>query len=235
LKPVRVRDARLVVYTASHWRLLAAKRRKALAIVNALNASGLDPLVIGSIARGDVHEGSDIDIAILDPVPTFRVEIALETAGFNIVRKEVVQATPRHTPKAYLYLDLETSIHVPLAPLSRLEQEFYRFGGAIGRKDLEAGRRVPGVNKRLLVIVPTEEGHIEYSVLGREREVAQLLGVSLDIVKERVTVLSKRDEVGRTGVFFKLVLPPSANIEEAVVRCARTVPALRKKIEGWLL
>lgn len=235
MRPVKSRDGVLVVYDEKRWSLLKKKRSKAIAVMKALESAGLEPLVIGSVARGDVHEGSDIDVAILAPVPVFVIELSLEQAGFRITMKEIVQATPRHTPKAYLYLDDETSIHVPLLPLTELEQEFYRFGGALDLDGLEKGLRVCGVNKKLLFIGPVRQGHIEYSVVGREKIVAEKLGVSEDIVKERVAVLTRRSERGRTGVFLKISLPPEANVEEALMRAARRNPLLRKKIEGRLL
>jgi len=235
VRPVKSRDGVLVVYDERRWSLLREKRSKALAIMKALESAGLESLVIGSVARGDVHEGSDIDVAIPVPVPIFVVELSLEQAGFRIIMKEIVQATPRHTPKAYLYLDDETSIHVPLLPLRELEREFYRFGGALDLKGLEKGLRVCGVNKQLLFIEPVRQGHVEYSVVGREKVVAEKLGVSEDIVKERVAVLTRRSERGRTGVFLKIDLPPEANVEEALMRAARRNPLLRRKIEGWLL
>ena len=235
MKPVRVRDETLVVYPPGRWEVLRKKRMKAKAIMEALRKVGLNPLLLGSVARGDVREDSDIDVVILRPVPTYLIELAIEEGGFRIIRKEVVQPTPRHTPKAYIYLDEETSVHLPLAPLSKLEREFYWFGGVVNLQGVKRGGRVCGVNKELLFIKPVKEGHVEFSVIGREEKVAKMLGVSVDIVRERVQVLTRRDEIGRTGVFVKLVLPPSSNIETEVIKAAKKNPFLKKKIMGVLI
>ena len=219
-----------VYYDEARWRLLRSLRGEALRIIEALAARGLRPIVHGSIARGDVHEGSDIDVFIPYPVPSYTVELALEAAGFHVSHKLVVQATPHSTPKAYLALDAEEKrmVSFPLAKLGRTEYEFYYFGGALDYEGLRRGLRVPGVTKRLTLIEPREWGHVETPVIGREAEVARIVGVSVETVLERVRVLTRRDEHGRTGVFVKLELEPWESIEDAVRRLARENPALRR-------
>ena len=64
------------------------------------------------------------------------------------------------------------------------------------------------MDKRLLLIEPTETGHTESGIAGREPEVARLLGIGRDSVDERVRVLSRRDSVGRTGVYLREDLEP---------------------------
>ena len=217
-KVVRIGDVVEIVYDDVRWRILREKRREALNIMNALRKLGLNPIVHGSLARGDVKESSDIDIAILYPVPSYRVEIALENSGYKPYRRLIVQATPKHAPKAYIVLDeLEMRVvSFPLVKLSRREIEFYRFGGLLYFEDLKKGLRVPGVDKRLVLIRPTSRGHIEMPVIGREAEVASILNVSLDVIEERVRVLTRRNKLGRTGVFVKYVLKPGETFEEAL-------------------
>ncbi len=223
-----------VVYDRRRWSILRKKRRKTLEIMKALVAYNLNPIVHGSIARGDVRENSDIDVVLLEPVPSYIVEIALEAAGFRPVKKLIVQATPSHTPKAYIALDEEEEkvVSFPLAKLGTREYEFYMFGGLLRINDLIGKLRVKGVDKRLMLIEPTPEGHIESSIIGRESEVAKILGVSVDTVLERVRVLTRRDEKGRTGVFIKHVLPPDVNIEEALEYLKKKYPLLRRKMHG---
>ncbi len=225
-------EVRLVKYSERHWRLLEAKRREALAILEALEKAGIHAVVHGSIARGDVHEGSDIDVFIPYVVPSYIVEIALEKAGYHPTHKLIVQATPHSTPKAYIVLDIEEKrvVSFPLAKLSRTEYEFYFFGGALDADGLRRAQRVPGVDKRLMLIEPVPEGHRESSVLGREAEAARIIGISVDTVLERVHVLTRRDEHGRTGVFVKAEIGPTDSIEEAVKSLARSNPVFRRAL-----
>src|SRR5207245_7406557 len=90
---------------------------------------------------------------------------------------------------------------IPLSEFRRLELEFYKFGGTANMEDLRLGIRRPGCTKRLTLKQPTDNGHIESPIVGRESEVARLLGVSSDIVRERIRVLTRRDTIRRTGVF----------------------------------
>jgi predicted nucleotidyltransferase len=231
-KVVRRGEYLYVIYDEAHWKLLERLRREAIKIMEALASRGIHSIVHGSIARGDVHEGSDIDIFIPSIIPPYIVELALEAAGFKISHKLIVQATPQSTPKAYIALDVEEKrmVSFPLAKLSKTEYEFYYFGGALSLEQLKRGVRVPGVDKRLVLIEPTKEGHRESPVIGREPIVAKIVGVSLETVLERVRVLSRRDEIGRTGVFVKVELEPWESIEEAVRRIARENPLFRRTL-----
>jgi predicted nucleotidyltransferase len=97
--------------------------------------------------------------------------------------------------------------------------------------DLRKGVRTPGVDKRLKLIEPTDRGHRESPVIGREGYVARLLGISVETVIERVRVLTRRREHGRTGVFLKVELNPEDSVEEAVARVARENPMFRRRLE----
>jgi len=233
-KVVKVGDTIEVIYTKDHWRLLQKKREKAASIMEALRIRGLEPIVHGSIARGDVHARSDVDIVLTIPQSPYIVELALELSGIEVHHKAIVQATPSNTPKVYLYLtgDETECVSYPLNKLKPRELEFYKFGGMLDYEMLIKNVRVPGVNKKLLLIVPTEKGHIEKPIIGKEHEVAKLLNISIDTVMERVRVLTRRDELGRTGVFIKKVLPSDASIEEAVNRIKRENPLFRRALEA---
>ena len=55
--------------------------------------------------------------------------------------------------------------------------------------------------------------------------------MSIDIVRERVSVLMKRDEKGRTGVFIKRVLASDESFEEVLRKLEVRNPAVRKIIK----
>ena len=223
-----------VTYGELRWRILGVKRRRAIEVMRPLRARGLDPIVHGSIARGDVDEDSDVDIVIPRPVAPSIVVYTLEQAGFRPFHIEIVQATPSYTPKVYIYLDPEEEVVVsfPLAELGEREREFYRWGGELGLDGLLQGRRVPGVTKELKLVIPTSTGHVEEDVIGNEARVARLLGISIETVMERIRVLSRRKIHGRTGVFLKEPIDPSKPVEEAIDDIARRVPAFRRKVIG---
>ncbi len=227
-------DTLPVTYNASHWRLLTSIRERTISIFGVLTTWGNSALVHGSVARGDVDEKSDIDILIPTSLSTQLVEAQLASSGISPYSREITQATPKHSPKAHMYLDPErtASITIPLSEFRRLELEFYKFGGTASMEDLMRGIRRSGCTKRLSLIQPTDDGHIESPIAGREAEVARLLGVSADIVRERIRVLTRRDAIGRTGVFLKLVVPEGTSFEEVLKSEAESNPALRRTLRG---
>ena len=105
--------------------------------------------------------------------------------------------------KAHIEINEQTTVSFPLMRMRRVEREFYRFGGEVNLRHLKENVRVVGVDKRLMLIEPTDNGHIESNVIGREAFVASVLDVSAETVLDRVHALVKRDAVGRTGVFVK--------------------------------
>jgi predicted nucleotidyltransferase len=94
--------------------------------------------------------------------------------------------------------------------------------------------RVVGVDKRLMLIEPTQTGHVETAILGQEEYVAKRLGVALETVLDRVHALTKRDAVGRTGVFIKRTLAVSETFEMAMARLADENPAVRRRLKTRL-
>lgn len=223
-----------VVYTREHWALLEEKRRRAASVMRALQQLRATVIVHGSVARGDVKPTSDVDVVVVEPVPPSLVELALERAGFQVVYREIVMATPGNTPKAYFYLDHEGErvVSVPLAPLQPREREFYKWGGELDLEGLLSGRRVPGVSKDLILIIPTERGHIEVEVEGNEALVARTVGVSIETVRERLRVLTRRRRHGRTGVFVKAEVPPGVPVEQVVEDLARRNPYFAERVLG---
>jgi predicted nucleotidyltransferase len=228
VRPGRAGEIREVIYSEERWRILGELRREAGRIMEILRS--FDPIVHGSIVRGDVDRGSDIDIFLQACPPPYLAEIALASGGLEITGREIVMATPWQLPKAHIYLGERTSVTVPLLRPTKLELEFYHFGGVLDLEGLREGKRVAGVDKRLMLIQPTPHGHVEMSVIGREEEVAGVLGVSPDIVRERVQVLTKRAESGHTGLFIRRVLLPGETFEEVFKREVLENPSARIRL-----
>jgi predicted nucleotidyltransferase len=133
--------------------------------------------------------------------------------------------------KGHIILESDVVVTFPLFKLMSREEEFYRWGGLVGREELDDEIRVNGVDKRLLLIEPTEVGHKESGVIGYENEVAKKVGVSIAIAQERVRVLTRRDNVGRTGVYLTRVLLEDESFEEVTKSLKDSDPALRRTIE----
>lgn len=232
IKPTRSSEYKEIKYTHSRWAKLKSLRQNALKVMSALRDFQLQSTIHGSVARGDVKNDSDIDVFISEIQNSFLVEIALEKAEIPINRRFVVQATPNYAMKAHIEIDEQTTVSFPLMEMRRVEREFYCFGGEVNFAQLKANMRVLGVDKRLMLIEPTETGHIESSVIGKEEFVAGTLGISAETVLDRVHALLKRDNVGRTGVFVKRELGPNETFELALKRLSDTNPAVRKRIKG---
>jgi len=232
LKPVRRPEACEVIYDEGRWRLLAALRARAAEVMETLEARGISCIVHGSVARGDVKPTSDVDVFVPNPPASAVIEAALELAGFKPMRRLLVQATPAYVPKAYIEIDERTCVSFPLAKMRPVEWEFYAFGGKLDLRGLKAGLRVPGVDKRLMLIEPTERGHVESSIIGREGEVAKLLGISVQAVMDRVRALLRRDEEGHTGVFLKRELAPGESFEAVLADLAARNPVIRRRLRG---
>lgn len=191
-------------------------------------------LTHGSVARGDVDDKSDVDVLIPSTANSQLVETRLENSGFTITSREIAQATPSHSPKAHLYLDPEqtTSVTIPLTPFRSLESEFYAFGGTVNLKQIQEETRSPGCTKKLMLIKPTPEGHFEAPIKGRESEVARLLGVSVGIVIERERVLTRRDNVGRTGIYLRIPVRDGESFDEVLRSRTDSDPAIRRTLRA---
>ena len=230
VKPKRRSEFQEVIYENSHWTLLQELRGKAARIMKALQDSHVETIVHGSIARGDVSKKSDIDIFIPVPPSSFLIETALEKAAISVNRRLVVQATPTYAMKAHIEIDEATTVSFPLMKMRRVESEFYNFGGEVNLERLQKNIRVPGVDKRLMLIEPTSKGHRESTVVDREEHVAETLGISAETVSDRVHTLLRRDEIGRTGVFIKEELVSGETFEMALKRIAARNPAVRRRL-----
>jgi predicted nucleotidyltransferase len=230
-KVSRTYELREVIYAKERWALLNELRGIALRLMEVLRTKGVEVIVHGSLARGDVGPKSDVDVFLPEVIPSYIIEEAVLSGGFHTSKRELTQATPTHTVKAIVHIDDKIKVTFPLLPLRGREREFYRFGGEAGISELREGRRVPGVDKRLMMIVPMEYGHYEFSVIQNSEEAARLIGVSTEIVKERIRVLTRRDEIGRTGIYYKEELGEGESFEGKFSERISKNPSLRRLIQ----
>ena len=230
-KPVRRAERVEVVYDKKHWSLLKELRSMAVQIMETLDQFHLHSIAHGSIARGDVSDKSDIDVFLPDPPSSFIIENALQNTGVAVNRRIVVQATPLYAIKGYIEIDKQRCISFPLVKLRPVEKDFYRFGGETSLSMLKKEMRVSGVDKRLMLIEPTPEGHVESTIVGREEAVAGLLGISVRTVRDRVRALLRRDKIGRTGVFIERELLPNETFEMVLKKLVDQNPAVRRRLK----
>lgn len=219
-----------IIYSEDNWSILKIKRYNAAKLLEIFVKEGYNPYIHGSVARGDVHETSDIDIIFTQNIPSFQIEYILSKSGFDNCFREIIMATPLDTIKLYIHLSELESITIPLSKLDKKFSEFYDYGGKITLEDLKSDLRVPGIDKRLVLIRPISQGHEEISVIGNEALAAKEVGVSIDIVNERKKVLLRREKFGRTGVFLKRELQISESTEEVLKNLAKKKSLVRKKL-----
>lgn len=219
-----------VVYDEARWQLLRRLRSEAANLMLPLATNHVESIAYGSIARGDVSEGSDVDIFIPRPPAPTLLEALVERTGITATTREIVQATPTYAAKGYIYIGENRSYSFPLVRLRTVEREFYDFAGSINLNGIKKDIRVPGVDKRLKLIEPTEKGHVESPILGREGAVAKVLGIGVTVVLDRVRTLRRRERVGRTGVYIKQILAPDQSFGDAFQQLARRRPAMRRRL-----
>ena len=229
-KPVKRVDKVEVVYSEKRWKRLLKLREEAIETMDALEKGSLDCITHGSLARGDVSTNSDIDVFIPDPSSSFLIESAIEHAGLTVNQRILLQATPSYAAKGYIELAPQRVVSFPLMKMRSRERDFYRFGGEATLQTLRNNERVVGVDKRLMFIEPTERGHVESSIVGRENLVASLLSVSVETVLDRVHALLRRDKVGRTGVFVKKELSADETFELALKKLCEANAAVRRRL-----
>ena len=215
-------------YTEETWALLKSKRKRAIEILAMFK--GLIPYVYGSVARGNIHEDSDIDVIFINQIPTFQIEMILNKNGYENYLREIIMATPNDPIKLYIHLNELECVTVPLTKLNKKTIEFYDFGGKINLEQLKKDIRVPGIDKRLVLIKPTSQGHEEISVIENEHVAAKEVGISINIINERKRVLLRREKHGRTGVFLKRQLRKEETTEGVLKELANKKTIVRKKL-----
>ncbi len=223
-------DYAKVRYDEAHWKTLQEKREKAQDILSKI--PNLSPRVFGSIARGDVTTHSDIDIVIPFSVDEYQLLPVLDNLSAGpLLMREVVQPTPLAALKAVITITEEISLTFPLVQLYPREHDFYKFGGSINLDGLKANTRVPGINKKLMLVEPTSEGHSETRVTRENASTAaKLLDITIGTIYERVRVLERRDKVGRTGIFLKRSLGPDESFSEVLRQIESTNPSAKRRI-----
>ncbi|NYT01117.1 MAG: nucleotidyltransferase [Methanocellales archaeon] len=226
-KPAEMGYRKTVVYDQERWNILKRMRHRTKSLMTSLDKANIESIVHGSVARGDISFSSDIDIFVPQITQSFRMEIALRK--YVIFQRKIVQATPFHLPKAHILLDEKTMVTFPLASPKRRETEFYRFGGQLGLEEID--HRVAGADKRLMLIEPTSDGHIETPLSELSLEyVAKVIGVCKDTIEERIRVLRRRAITGRTGVYLDYVLCEDQSFEKALNEIASRDPAIRRRV-----
>ncbi len=219
-----------VVYSDRDWQILNSKRHRAIDLLEMFAKEGLNPYIYGSIARGNVHQDSDIDIIFTDQIPSYQIEFILGKNSFKNYFREILMATPLDSLKLYIYLSEQECITVPLSKLNSKGLEFYDFGGKVNLKQLKSNIRVSGIDKRLVLIKPTSKGHDELSIINNERIAAKELGINIETVNERKKVLLKREKHGRTGVFLKRSIEIDESTEDVLKKLANKKSIVRKKL-----
>jgi hypothetical protein len=219
-----------VTYSENHLKLLHQKRERSKLLLEMFAKKGLNPFLYGSIARGDIHTDSDIDIVLIQLIAPYQIEIILDKNGFNNYHREIIMATPAGTLKLYIYLTELESITIPLSKFDKKSREFYDFGGKINLNQIKNSIRVPGIDKRLVLIQPVSDGHEEYSIIGNEHLAAKQLNVSIEVINERKKVLLKREKFGKTGVFLKRPIEMNETIEDVLKKLANKKSIVRKKL-----
>lgn len=218
-----------VVYDEERWKILREKRARALEILTVLAEAGISCFTYGSVARGDVHERSDVEVFIPRPVNAAVVEALIEQHLEGWMRREVVQATPGYVPKGYIYLDEYSTVSFPLLEMLRSEAVFYEIAGRVGLEELKRESRVPGMNKELQVIIPTVFGHSEFPAERDPEHAAKLLRVDPNHLRRRIDVLKRRRLYGKTGVFRKFVLEEGESFSDALNRLIAENPWMRRR------
>ena len=219
-----------IIYSENDWALLKNKRVTAFKLLEIFTKEGFTPYIYGSVARGDVHENSDIDIIFIQQIPPFQIEFILNKSGYDNYFREIIMATPLDSIKLYIHLSELECITLPLSRLDKKLLAFYDFGGKINLNQLKSDLRVAGIDKRLVLIKPTPKGHEEISIIGNEARAAKEVGVTIDTLEERKKVLLRREKHGRTGVFLKRQLQINETTEEALKKLASKKSIIRKKL-----
>ncbi len=222
-------ERKRVIYSRERWRTLKEKRKRAIEIMERLEKHSIPSIVYGSVARGDVTLQSDVDIFVSRKIPSYLIEVALD--GLSFIHRKIVQATPNYAIKGEIVLEDNTTVSFPLVDLKSREIEFYNFGGALNLRDLIEEKRTPGVDKRLMLILPFDKGHDEIPILDLDNLVlSKILNTGIEIIEERKRVLEKRREAGRTGVFLNVSVPDDESFESYLEQIAKKNPALRRRL-----
>lgn len=87
---------------------LVQMRREALRIMRIVRAN--NPVLVGSVWRGTIHRGSDIDIVVQNDEPAIILEM-LQKSKLKIVQSEWVAVTKKGKKKGSFHIHLESPIN----------------------------------------------------------------------------------------------------------------------------
>ncbi|MFX0211282.1 MAG: nucleotidyltransferase domain-containing protein [Candidatus Hodarchaeota archaeon] len=226
-------EEEFIAFSEETTQVLQIKRNRAKLFLEIIAENNIPSYIYGSIVRGDITKTSDIDVIIPYPVSSMLLELTLEK--LKIESRNISQATPNHTPKAHIRFSNETTVTFPLIPFRDREANFYHFAGVCTLAELNLNQLKPGVNKRLELIKPISKsgvkGFVIAPVIGQESYVAKLLNIPLDVVQERVRVLTQRDKRGRTGVFLNRPLDDDEQFEKVLYNLKAQNVALRRYLQ----
>ncbi len=222
---------RHVIYDKKQWQIFSSKREIAKRIMAPLYMEGYNPIIYGSIARGDVDEDSDVDIFIEQVVNPAIIETIIEKNLGGWLRRTVVQATPGYVVKGYIFIDELVSISFPLIEMLPNEAEFYSIAGKLGYNDVLENKRTSGMNKSMIVIIPVEDGHMEFPARQDPDLAAKLINVDPKALRERIHILEKRKEHGRTGTYIELELDGGETFSQALKTIINQNPILRRRMK----
>ncbi len=222
---------RKVVYDERRWKTLREKRNVSERVLSALYSAGFtDAFVYGSVARGDVRPESDVDAFIPRPVNPEILQARIEELLGGWQKRVVVQATPTYAVKGYIYLDDLTSVSFPMVEMRPSELLFYDVAGKVDLEGVRKGIRVPGMNKSMVAIIPVEDGHLEFPVELDVEKAARLIGVSPSALRERVRVLKRRREHGRTGLYREVELSADETFSGVLKWLLDSNPYLKRRV-----
>jgi predicted nucleotidyltransferase len=214
-------------YSREEISILERLRGDAERILDKMNRYNIHGFVHGSVARGDISKTSDVDIYIPYLLPSFRLEIMEEHQDKT---RHILMGTPNSTIKRTIDVASQISITLPLTKTKEREEEFYNFSGKIFLNELRANKRVPGVTKQLILIEPKKGGYWVSSVLTNKIRSLRVLGITQRILDERIRVLNRRHNIGRTGLYLDYILSPEENFEQALHKLESQNPVVRNFI-----
>ena len=214
-------------YSQTELSILGRLRSRAEIILDKMIRSNIHGIIHGSVARGDVSSTSDVDIHIPYLLPSFRLDIIED---YQNSTKHILMGTPNSTIKGLIEIRPQISITFPLTKTKEREEEFYKFSGRISLNELRVNKRVPGVTKQLVLIEPMKEGYWVSSVLTNKSRSLRVLQISQRILDERIRVLNRRNEIGRTGLYLDYILSPEENFEQALHKLESRNPVVRNFI-----
>ncbi|MFW9929375.1 MAG: hypothetical protein ACFFD1_08290 [Candidatus Thorarchaeota archaeon] len=188
------------------------------------------PYCYGSIARGDIELNSDADI-IIDPTASYKYEPILSNKWIS---RTIIQTTPNHGPKVVYELPNKIHISVPFTELSSREIEFLSFGGKLNLPNFQNGEFSIGINKRLMLVEPLDRKGYSFKYTSIKsmpiHVVARRVNCGVEVILERIRVLTKRDRKGRTGVYLHHPLNKDEQPEEILRELIATNIGLKKTL-----